>query len=113
MAGNTLNTASTLQCPHGATVQVVSSNTKVSAGGGAAALANDTFTIVGCPFQLPTTPPTPSPCVKVQWLATDGRVKVGGAATLSQTSSGLCLSAAQVPQGPVVILATQSKVTSQ
>lgn len=113
MAGNTLTTASSLTCPHGAPVQISSGNTQVTAAGAAVALASDTFAVVGCPFQIPATPPIPSPCVKVQWLVTDMRVKVGGAPTLSQSSTGLCLSAAQVPQGPVVILAAQPRVTSQ
>ena len=85
MAGNTLNISASLQCPHGGTVQIIPSNPRVRAGGGAIATANDTFIVVGCPFQLPTTPPTPSPCVKVQWIVTDLRSTAGGAPTLSMS----------------------------
>ena len=113
MAGNTLTTASSLMCPHGGTVQIISANTRVMAAGAQAALATDTFAVIGCPFQIPATPPIPSPCVTVRWLLFDIRVRVGAAPTLSQSSAGLCLSAAQVPQGPVVILATQPRVSSQ
>ena len=112
MAGNTLTIASSLKCPHGATVQITPSNPGTTAGGAAIATANDTFTVIGCPFQLPTVPPTPSPCVTVRWLVTDLQVKANKAQTLSQSSQGLCYSALQVPQGPVVIESTQPKVSS-
>ena len=114
MSGNSLNTASTLQCPHGGTVQIISANTQVKADGSPIALATDTFVISGCPFQIPAAPsPIPSPCVTVQWIVPDMRNTVNGTPTLSQSSVGLCLSAAQAPQGPVTIVNTQTKVKSQ
>jgi hypothetical protein len=113
MSGATITTSSTLTCPHGGTVQIVSSNTKASVNGVYAALASDTFTIAGCPFQLPTTPPTPSPCVTVQWLVTDVQSTVGGTPTLSASSTGLCLAATQAPQGPVSISPGQTHVESR
>jgi hypothetical protein len=114
MAGNTLNVNSVLKCPHGATVTITSSNTKVDVDGVQAALANDQFTISGCPFQIPVGAGTkPSPCVTVKWLVTDLKTTVGGTATLSKTSVGLCQTAEQVPQGPVVISSTQAKVSTQ
>jgi hypothetical protein len=73
----------------------------------------DTFTVVGCPFQIPAAVPIPSPCVRVQWLISDMRVKVNSTPTLSQSSTGLCLSAAGVPQGPVMIVNSQGRVRSQ
>jgi hypothetical protein len=112
MAGNTLTTLSSLQCPHGGTVSIVSSNTKVQADSAFIATASDTFTIAGCPFQIPATPPIPSPCMTVQWLVSDLKVTVNSLPSLSMSSTGLCLSAAQVPQGPVVIGSAQAKVSS-
>jgi hypothetical protein len=100
-------------CPHGGSVQIVSSNTRVKVDGAFAALATDTFTISGCPFQIPATPPIPSPCVRVQWLLTDMRTKASQTPTLSQGSSGLCLAATQAPQGPVVISNAQLRAKSQ
>jgi hypothetical protein len=114
MAGNTLNVDSVLKCPHGATVKIISSNTKVMVDGVQAALATDQFVISGCPFQIPIgTGTKPSPCVTVKWLVTDLRTKVGGDATLSKSSVGLCQTAEQIPQGPVVISTTQVKVSTQ
>jgi hypothetical protein len=90
-------------------VQIVSTNTKTQADGAFMATASDTFTITGCSFMLG---PVPSPCVTVRWLVPDTRVKVNGNPTLSRSSAGLCLSAAQVPQGPVAVANTQTKVQS-
>jgi hypothetical protein len=112
VAGNALTMASSLTCPHGATVTITSTNAHVSAGGAKVVRPDDTFTVAGCPFQIPATPPIPSPCVKVQWLVPDVQASVGSA-TLSLSSVGLCLSAAQVPQGPVLISATQPRVSSR
>jgi len=109
MAASLLNVSSSLQCPHGGTVQISSANSKVKADGAFAALATDTFTISGCPFQIPGTPPIPSPCMTVQWVVTAMRTKTNGTPNLNQSSVGLCLSAAQIPQGPVTIVNTQSK----
>jgi hypothetical protein len=103
MAGNTLTTASTLQCPHGGTVQIVMpANSKVMAVGALLATPNDTVVIAGCT--------APTPCTKIDWVATDLKVKAGGGATLSQSSVGIANGA---PPGPVVILNTQTKVSSQ
>lgn len=112
MAGNSLNITATLQCPHGGTVQIVSANTRVKAAGAPLALATDTFVVAGCSFQIPAVVPIPSPCVTVQWIVPDVRGKVNSTPTLSLTSVGLCLSAAQVPQGPVVVVSTQPRVSS-
>lgn len=103
-----LTTASTLQCPHGGSVSIVSANSKVQAGA-ALALATDTFTISGCPFQIPVGAGTvPHPCMTVQWVRTNTRTTVGGTPTLAQDSVGLCLAADQAPQGPVSVVQTQS-----
>ncbi len=114
MAGKALTTASALQCPHGGQVQISSSNTAVKAGGSPAVTSADTFTISGCPFQIPAAPsPIPSPCVRVQWLVPDIQTKVGGSSTLSDGSSGLCLAATSVPQGSVSVTNTQSSVQTR
>lgn len=113
MAADSLTTQTSLQCPHGGQVQIVSSNTSVKAGGVALALATDTFVVSGCPFQIPATPPIPSPCMKVMWILPDLRVKVGAQATLNRSDSGLCVSAAQVPQGPVSVVTTQARVKTE
>lgn len=100
MSGFALTTTSTLLCPHGGTVAVVSKSTS-SAGGAPLATASDVFTVAGCPYQ--------TPCVTVQWLLPDTRTTVQGGPTLSQSSVGLCLNAAGAPQGAVAVVNTQSR----
>lgn len=89
---------------------VTTSNTSVQAAAGFIAVLSDEFTVAGCPFMLPTVPPTPSPCVIVRWMMGDLRMQINGTPTLSQSSVGLCYSALQIPQGPPVVMTTQSKV---
>lgn len=111
MAGAfTLTTAASLQCPHGGTVQVLSSNARAKAGS-PIAVAQD-MPIVGCPFQIPAVVPIPSPCVVARWIVPDMRVKAGGMPTLSQSSVALCFSPLQVPQGPAAVLSTQTRSQS-
>ena len=112
MAGNTVTVDSTLQCPHGGQVQIITTNTRAKAGGGYIATMADTFVVSGCSFQIPAAVPIPSPCVTVQWLVPDMRVTVNGSVTISQSSVGLCLSAAQLPQGPVIVANSQTNVSS-
>ena len=113
MEGYTLTTASTLQCPHGGQVQIISSNTQSKADGAFIVTMSDTFIISGCPFQIPAVVPIPSPCVKVQWIVPDTLVRINGSPSLSQSSVGLCLSAAQIPQGPVIVAQAQAKAQSK
>ena len=110
VAGNTLNVNAILLCPHGGQVQIISTNTRVKVGGAFAALSSDQFLISGCPFIIGL---VPSPCLTVRWILTDMRAKVNSTFTLSMSSVGLCQNAAQVPQGPVMIVNTQPRVKSQ
>lgn len=108
MADPLITSASTLQCPHGGQVQIVSANTRAQAGA-AIALVSDTFTVSGCPFQIPAAVPIPSPCILVQWIAPNVRTRVGGQPTLSHGSVGLCIGATGAPQGPVQVIASQPR----
>jgi hypothetical protein len=110
MPGQSLTVASTLMCPHGGTALIVTTNSRASAGA-LLATASDSVTIAGCPFTLPG--PAPSPCVTVQWVVPEMRVKIGGAPGLDTSSVGLCLSAAGAPQGPVIVQATQPRMSGQ
>src|SRR5688500_7298909 len=98
MPGFLVQVGATAMCPHAGQVSIVSSNTRVLVGGQPAATLGDQFLIAGCPFTVP--PGKPQPCVKVQWLAPAMRVLIGGQPAILQTSTGLCLSAEQIPQGP-------------
>jgi hypothetical protein len=106
--GILLTTASTLQCPHGGVVIASPASQKVSAGAPVVA-ATDTFVVAGCGFA----PVVPHPCVTVQWILTDHESQIGGAATLSTDSVGLCQAADGAVQGPVIIQAAPAQVTGR
>lgn len=99
-------------CPHGGQITVISTNTRVLVSGQPVATMGDTYVIAGCPFTVPAGPaPKPQPCIKVQWLVPATRVLVNGQPALLQTSTGLCLSVEQIPQGPPTVVATQPRVS--
>ena len=107
MADPLLHVGASALCPHGGQVSISTPNARVKVSGQPVATFADTDTIAGCPFTLPTVPPKPQPCIRIQWLVPATRVRIGGQPALLQTSTGLCLSAEQIPQGPPNIVATQ------
>src|SRR5438874_13767630 len=108
MPGFLLHVGATAMCPHGGQVSIISSNTRVLLGGQPAATLSDTYLIAGCPFTVP--PGKPQPCIKVQWLVPATRVLVNHQPAILQTSTGLCLSPEQIPQGPPNVVVTQVRV---
>jgi hypothetical protein len=111
MPGTLCHVGMTATCPHGGQVQVAPGNPRVKLGGQPAATMGDQYTIAGCPFQVPIgTGTKPQPCVKVQWLVPAMRVRIGGQFAILQSSTGLCQSAEQIPQGPPTVSVTQLRV---
>jgi hypothetical protein len=111
MGGFIVTTSASAICTHGGSVSIVSSNTRVKAGGAPVATLSDTYSVGGCPFQIPVGAGTkPQPCVSLRWVAPAVRVKVGGQFVILQSSSALCLSAEQIPQGPPTVTMTQVRV---
>ena len=108
MSNPLLHVGATIQCPHAGSASVVPSNMRVKVGGQPVAVLPDTTTVAGCPFQIPVGVGTkPQPCVVVRWLVPALRVKVSGQPALLKTSSGLCQSVEQIPQGPPNVVVTQ------
>lgn len=103
-----LHVGATANCPHGGQISTISSNTRVLVSGQPVATLSDNYPIAGCPF---TVPAKPQPCVKVLWLAPASRVLVGGQPVILQTSTGLCQSVEQIPQGTPTVIATQIRVS--
>ncbi len=111
MSSPIVTTSSTLICTHGASVSIVSANTRVKAGGSSVALMSDTYTVSGCPFQIPIgTGTKPQPCVTLQWVAPATRVRVNGTPVIVQSSSAICQSAEQIPQGPPTVVVAELRV---
>lgn len=107
---NLLTAASVMMCPHGGTVNAISSNTKAKAAGSYLLRASDTFLIVGCPLNVAG---APHPCVQVQWVQTALKSKAIGDFNLTMNSVGLCVAADQAVQGTVLINTTQPKVSGR
>jgi hypothetical protein len=110
MGADVLTTADVMMCPHGGTVTLASSQSKVSAGGATVLRPGDTFTVAGCAF---STPGGPHPCVVVEWQNPSQRASVVSQKVLTTASIGLCKAADQAPQGTVLIQKTQMQVSAQ
>lgn len=99
-----LTTTSTLLCPHGGSVILVTSNVDMIIQGAPALLLTDVHPVAGCPF---TIGPKYSPCLTVRWLVGATQTNVRGVPVLLQNSVGLCYSAEQAPQGPAIVAQVQ------
>ena len=100
-----LTTTSTVMCPHGGMAQLLTTNTDALIDGAPALLQTDVHPVVGCTF----TPVAYSPCVSIHWLTAATQTSIRGVPVLLQTSVGLCLNAAQAPQGSAIVVQVQQK----
>lgn len=100
-----LTTTSTVQCPHGGSALLVTTNTVAKVDDAPMLLLSDQHAVVGCTFA----PSAPSPCVLIRWQNGATQTKVGTTPVLLQTSVGLCENALKVPQGPAVVVQVQQK----
>lgn len=108
MPGPLVHVGATLICPHGGPANIITTNSRVLVSGQPVATLADQFLIAGCAFTLPGG--KPQPCVRVQWLTPATRVLVNGQPAILQSSTGLCLSPEQAPQGAPIIVTTQPRV---
>ncbi|MDD1751164.1 MAG: hypothetical protein LUO89_14980 [Methanothrix sp.] len=108
MSGFILHVGITAICPHAGQISVITTNSRVLVSGQPVATFADTYLVAGCAFTIP--PGKPQPCVKVQWIIPATRVFVGGQPVILQSSTSLCQSAEQIPQGSPNILLTQLRV---
>lgn len=109
MSGLLFHFGASAICPHGGQVSTISTNTRVMVSGQPVATFGDTYLIAGCAFTVPTA--KPQPCIKVQWLVPATRVFVSNQPVILQTSTGICQSPEQIPQGPPIVVATQTRVS--
>lgn len=108
--GGLLTASSVLMCPHGGTVQIVSTDTRVTAVGDAVLRKSDTFMVVGCPLTIGV---VYHPCTTVQWVVPALRSQAMGDDTLTEDSVGLCQAADQAVQGTVLVSFTQPRVEGE
>jgi hypothetical protein len=100
-----LTTTSTVMCPHAGQATLTTTNTEALVDGAPALLQTDLHPIAGCTF----TPSTYSPCVTIRWETGATQTKVRDVPVLLQNSVGLCLNAAQVPQGTAMVTQVQQR----
>jgi hypothetical protein len=108
MPGFVVTGAAMTACPHAAPGMLAPTGARVLIGGQPVALLSDIAAVAGCPFVVVA---APSPCVTLSWPSGSTRVLVQGQPVLLQDSVGLGKNVAQVPQGPAVVLLTQTRVT--
>lgn len=102
-----VHVGSTIMCPHAGSVSIITSNSRVFVSNQPVATQNDMFIVAGCPFTVGT---KPQPCITAKWLVTATRVKINGQPAILQSSSGICQSPEQAPQGPPTVVSTQVRV---
>jgi hypothetical protein len=103
-----------MQCTHAALVTTAPTQPRVLVSGQPVATSSNQLMVAGCPFTLPTVPPKPQPCVRVQWAMVSTRILVCGQPALLQVTpgsgAGICQSIEQIPQGPPIVTVMQSRV---
>lgn len=107
MPGSFLTTDSTIQCMHGGTAILTTSNDSFFVDGAPVLLESDVSDVFGCPFTLPGG--KYSPCKHIEWSAGASKVTVDGTKTLIESSVGKCISEEKATQGVAVISSTQGK----
>ncbi len=108
MPGPLFHVGAVGMCPHGGQITTVPGSPRVLVSGMPVATLADQYLVVGCAFTIPP----PQPCLQVRWLTPATRVLVNGSPPITQASSGLAISATGVPQGPPLIVSTQTRVTA-
>lgn len=108
MPGFLLTIASQVTCLHQGKATLTPGQTQVLAGGAPVVTTGDLVAVAPCALSSAT---PPSPCVKIDFsLAASTRVFVLGKPVVLEPAgpgAGLCLSAAQAPQGTPVITSVQ------
>ena len=98
-----LTMTSQMMCPHGGTVQAVTTNTRTRAAGMLVLRATDAFAVTGCSLL--------SPCVQVVWPVTALRSTVNADPVLNEDSLGACLNGNLAMQGYVTVVPAQFRVS--
>ncbi len=101
-----LTAASTVMCPHGGSAILTTANSQALVLGAPVLLLTDLHAIAGCAFAPGG---VPTPCLTIQWLTGTTQAAIGGVPALLQSSVGLCLNPAQVPQGTAIVVQTQTQ----
>ena len=108
MPGPVLHTGATATCPHGAPLNIIAASPRVTVSGMPAAVLTDPGLVAGCPFTTPV--PKPQPCMTTTWMVGATRVMASGQPLLINPCVAVVFSADQIPAGPPVLIASQTRV---
>lgn len=100
--------ASLAQCPHGVPATLVTATAKVLFVGAPPLVAGDKGMVAGCPFTVP--PSKPQPCATAVLTLMATKVLAEGKPVVLMNPADHCLSADQLPGGPVMWTQVQTKV---
>lgn len=101
-----ITTTSTVLCPHAGRAQLLTSNTVAAVDGAPILLQTDLHPVIGCTFAPGG---VYTPCVVIRWVSGAAQTKLNGVPVLLQNSVGLCLNAAQAPQGTALVVQVQTE----
>lgn len=107
MPGYLFHVGAGAMCSHAGQAATSPSQQRVRMSGSPVVVSSDISNVAGCGFNSGS---APHPCMTVQWLAPAARVRVNGQPVVLQSSTGICKSADQTPQGPPIITSTQTRV---
>jgi hypothetical protein len=110
MPGPVLHAGATATCPHGGMLNIVAASPRVMASGMPVAVLTDQGIVAGCAFTVPG--PKPQPCVTTKWIAAATRVMANNVPVLINPVVAICQSAEQIPAGPPIISASQTRVVA-
>lgn len=110
MPGPILHATATATCPHGGVLTIVPAAPRVLLSGLPLAVLTDQGLVAGCAFTVPG--PKPQPCLTTRWMLGATRVTSNGQPVLINPAGALCLSAEQIPGGPPIISASQTRVVA-
>jgi hypothetical protein len=109
MPGPVLHTGASATCPHGGSLNIIAASARVVLGALPAAVVTDQGLVAGCAFTVGT---KPQPCVTTRWIVGSMRVTASGQPLLINPCTALCISADQIPGGPPIIAASQTRVVA-
>jgi len=102
-----LTKSSIILCPHGGRVMHTPTGVSGKLGNGEIPmLLNDRYFVLGCSFAAGD---YPSPCQQVNWAGGSKTRSINGVPVLTNASVGICVNAANAPQGPAVVSLCQTR----
>jgi hypothetical protein len=112
--GHLLDANTSMTCPHGGQVTAKPRRGRVTVREQSLFVLDDFLVpepaVSGCSFQVSG---APSPCLRIQWQSAARRLELDGSPVLLSSSVGICISAAQAPQGVLQVTGHQTEVEAE